>query len=174
MKKLILSISLVMIAFTIYSQKKVPSLRIKSYQRSYLSGVAPTNRIELGGKENVVNTMAQAPEYFIYLLKNKLPNLKIERVWIKQQLYLARIDKMPTLPVVIQEGKKKDTLVRFTDEMVWQIHIMGKDSSSIKPKKAIANQIKANELLLLLTDNWGHIYIQTSKQIQVLEAARGQ
>jgi hypothetical protein len=58
--------------------------------------------------------------------------------------------------------------------MVWQIHIMGKDSSSIKPKKAIANQIKANELLLLLTDNWGHIYIQTSKQIQVLEAARGQ
>ncbi len=166
--------SLMMIASAVFSQKIAFSIHIKSYQRSYISGVAPTNRIELGGKEITTNTIVQSPEYFIYLLTNKVFNLKIERVWIKQQMYLARIDKVPTLPVIIQEGKKKDTLVKYTDEMVWQIKIIGKDSSSIKPKKNIATQIKSNELVLQLTDNSGHIYTQPSKQIQVLEAVRGQ
>jgi hypothetical protein len=76
--------------------------------------------------------------------------------------------------VVLQEGKKKDTLVKYTDEMVWQVKIIGKDSTGIKPKKDIANQVKSNELVIRLNDASGHIYTRTNKQITVLEAVRGE
>lgn len=174
MKKAALILNLVMIASAVFSQKTSPSLRLKSFQRSYISGVAPTNTIELGGKETPSTTKALAPEYYIYLLANKVPYLKIERVWIHQQLYIASINKVAILPVVLQDGKKKDTLVKYTDEMVWQIKIIGKDSTGIKPKKDIANQVKFNELVLRLNDPSGHIYTRTNKHINVLEAIRAQ
>jgi hypothetical protein len=174
MKKVVLFMSLLIIGYAVFSQKSTPSLRLKAYQRSYISGVAPTSTIELGGKETTTTKKNHAPEYFIYLIANKVPYLKIEGIWIKQQLYLAKIDKVSTLPVVIQEGKKKDTLVRYTDEMVWQIKIIGKDSTGIKPKKDIANQVKSNELVIRLNDPSGHIYTRTNKQITVLEAVRGE
>jgi hypothetical protein len=174
MKKAILFMSLTIIASAIFAQKTSPSLRLKSFQRGYISGVAPTNTVELGGKETTAPSKTHTPEYFIYMIANKVPYLKIERVWIKQQLYLASIDKVATLPVVLQEGKKKDTLVKYTDEMVWQVKIIGKDSTGIKPKKDIANQVKSNELVIRLNDPSGHIYTRTNKQITVLEAVRGE
>jgi hypothetical protein len=78
------------------------------------------------------------------------------------------------LPIVLQEGKKKDTLVKYTDELVWQIKILGKDTTGIKPKKDIATQVKANELVIRLIDPSGHIYTRTCKHINKLEATRGQ
>ena len=174
MKKAALFLSLIIMTGTVFSQKTTASLRLKSFQRSYISGVAPTNTIELGGKETPSTTKTHAPEYYIYLLANKVPYLKIERVWIHQQLYLASIDKVAILPVVLQDGKKKDTLVKYTDEMVWQIKIIGKDSTGIKPKKDIADQVKSNELVLRLNDPSGHIYTRTNKHVTVLESFRAQ
>jgi hypothetical protein len=81
---------------------------------------------------------------------------------------------VPSLPVVVQEGMKKDTLVKYTDELVWQIKIIGKDSTGIKPKKDIADQVKSNELVIRLTEPSGHVFTRTSKNIPVLEAARRQ
>ncbi len=174
MKKIALSISLLMIVCAVFSQKNQPSLKLKSYQRGYISGVAPTSSIELGGKETAAPAAKLHSEYFIYLLAYKVPYLKIERVWIRQQLYLANIDQITKLPIVLQEGKKKDTLVKYTDELVWQIKILGKDTSGIKPKKDIATQVKANELVIRLNDPSGHVYTRASKHINIIEAIRGQ
>jgi hypothetical protein len=174
MKKIALLISLSMIVCAVFSQKNLPSLKLRSYQRGYISGVAPTATIELGGKETAAPAAKYNPEYFIYLIAYKVPYLKIERVWIKQQLYLASIDRVTKLPIVLQEGKKKDTLVKYTDELVWQIKILGKDTTGLKPKKDIATQVKANELVIRLNDPSGHVYTRTSKHINMLEATRGQ
>jgi hypothetical protein len=174
MKKAVLFLCLLITGGAVFSQKTTPSLSLKAYQRSYISGVAPSSTIELGGKETAVKTKAPNPEYFIYLIANKVPYLKVERIWINQQLYLASIDKVPSLPVVVQEGMKKDTLVKYTDELVWQIKIIGKDSTGIKPKKDIADQVKSNELVIRLTEPSGHVFTRTSKNIPVLEAARRQ
>lgn len=174
MKKIPLFLVLAAITSAVFSQKSASLLRLKSYQRSYISGVAPSATIEIGGKETIPNSVATAPEYFIYLIAYKVPYLKIERVWIKQQLYLASIEKVTHLPVVLQDGKKKDTLVKYTDELVWQIKIIGKDSSAIKPQKDIANQVKANELVIRLNDPAGHVYTRTNKHISILDAVRGQ
>jgi hypothetical protein len=174
MKNAVLIIGFIIIGSAVFSQKNQPSLRLNSYQRSYISGIVPSTIIEIGGKETAATSVAHAPEYFIYLIANKVPYLKIERIWIKQQLYLASIDKIKSLPVVLQEGKKKDTLVKYTDELVWQINITGKDNSGIKPKKDIAAQVKANELVIRLKDPSGHVFTRTSKHINVLDAVRGQ
>ena len=174
MKKSVLLILTVFCFVTVFSQKTTPSLRVKAYQRSYLSGVAPTTIVEIGGKETASAAVVHDPEYFIYLIANKVPYLKIERVWIKKQLYLASIEKINEKPVVIVDGKKKDTLIKYTDEMVWQIKIVRKDSTGIKPKKDIADQVKANELVIRLNDKSGNVFTRTVKNIAVLEAQRGQ
>lgn len=174
MKKAALCIVLAIGIHSGFAQKPSSSLRLKAYQRSYISGVAPTPVVELGGKETTSKTVAAEPEYLIYLLAFKVPYLKIERVWIKNQLYTASINKVITKPVVIANGNKKDTLIKYTDETVWQVKITGKDKTGIKPKKDIEDQVKANELVLRLLDQNDRVFTRTAKQITVLEAVRGQ
>jgi hypothetical protein len=174
MKKVALCILLALSIQSVFAQKTSPSLRLKAYQRSYISGVAPTPVVEVGGKETSIATKSQEPTYYIYLLANKVPYLKIERVWIKNQLYLATITKINQKPVVLDNGKRKDTLVKYTDEMVWQVKITGKDHTGITPKKDIDDQVKANELVLRLVDQNDHVFTRTAKHITVLEAERGQ
>ncbi len=174
MKQIVFILSLTILSTAVFAQKAKPSLKLKSFQRGTISGVAPTSTIELGGKEKPSKEKKHAPEYYIYLIASKVPYFKIERIWINQQLYLASIDKVSALPVVLQEGKKKDTLVKYTDEMVWQIKIIGKDRTGIKPKKDIADQVKTNELVIRLNDPSGNVFTKTSKHITVLDAARMQ
>ena len=174
MRKIAFSIAFLMIVSIGVSQKSQPSLRLKSFQRSSISGVAPTSTIEIDGKEKANHTAPSSSSYFIYLIAYKVPYLKIERVWIKQQLYKASIDKVSKLPVVLENGKRKDTLVKYTDEKVWQIKILGKDTTGIKPKNDIADMVKSNELVLRLNDPSGNVYTRSSKHIQILEAERRQ
>ena len=174
MKKISISIILALCISSVFAQKTSPSLRLKAYQRSYISGVAPTPVVALGGKETTTAAASQEPTYYIYLLANKVPYLKIERVWIKNQLYLATIDKINEKPVVLDNGKRKDTLVKYTDEMVWQVKITGKDNTGITPKKDIEDQLKANELVLRLVDQNEHVFTITAKHFTVLEAEKGQ
>lgn len=157
-----------------YAQKTSPSLKLKSYQRGYISGVAPTPIVEIGGKQTEAASATREPEYFIYLIANKVPYLKIERIWIRQQLYLATINLVSTKPVIVKNGIMADTLIRYTDEAVYQIKITGKDSTGIKPKKDIAHEVKANEMVLRLTDKNGKVFTRTAKHISILEAERGQ
>jgi len=128
----------------------------------------------LGGKQTATASAAKEPQYLIYLIANKLPYLKIERVWIRQQLYLANIHLITDKPVVVKNGIKLDTLVKYTDEAVYQINITGKDKTGIRPKNDIADQVRANEMVLRLTDKSGKVFTRTSKHITVLEAERGQ
>lgn len=168
---------LILLAFNIsscFAQKTTPSLQLKSYQRGYISGVAPTPTVEIGGKQTEAASAAREPEYFIYLMAYKVPYLKIERIWIRKQLYKASIHLITDKPVVVKNGIKADTLVKYTDEVVYQIKITGKDNTGIKPKKDIAKQVKANEMVLRLTDKNGKVFTRTAKHISILEAERGQ
>lgn len=157
-----------------FAQKTTPSLRLKSFQRGYISGVAPTPTVEIGGKQTEAASAAKEPTYFIYLIANKVPYLKIERIWIRQQLYMANIHLITEKPVVVKNGSRADTLVKYTDEAVYQINITGKDSTGIKPKKDIADQVKANEMVLRLRDKNGKVFTRTAKHISILDAERGQ
>lgn len=174
MRKGLLIIFFTLILSSVFSQKTKPSLQLKAFQRGYISGVAPTTNIAFGGKESNDTTLSQEPEYFIYLIAYKIPNLKIERVWIRQQLYLVSMDKIQNKSVLLKDNNIKDSLLKSIDQAIWQIKIIRKDSSGNPPKKDIINQVKENELVLRLTDKNGHSITRNIKKIKVLEADRGQ
>jgi hypothetical protein len=150
-----------------------PSIRLRAYERVFINGVAPSPVIEVGGKEAKVQVIPTKPVYYIYLIANKVPYIKIERVWIKQQLYKATITRVPAKPVLIENGKQKDTLVKYTDEAVWQVQILDKVTNGTKPKKDIADKVAANELVLRLNDKKGYVYTRVAKTFTKLEPAAG-
>lgn len=150
-----------------------PSLRLRAYERVFINGVAPSQVIEVGGKEAKVQMIPNKPLYYIYLIANKVPYIKIERIWVKQQLYTASITRVTTKPVLIENGKQKDTLVKYTDEAVWQITIKDKVTNGTKPKKDIADKVAANELVLRLNDKTGAVYTRIAKTFTKLEPAAG-
>jgi hypothetical protein len=154
----------------VFSQK--PTLKLKAFERYTISGVANTPEVAVGGKEVVEKPKSNNPEYFIYLIANKVPYIKIERVWIKQQLYTASIIKVTQKPVIQQNGISADTLIKYTDEAIWQIVLKGKDKTNIKPKKDIAKLVAANELVLRLIDKNANTYTRSVKAITKLEAVR--
>lgn len=150
-----------------------PSLRLRAYERVFINGVAPSPVMEVGGKETKVNVIPTKPVYYIYLIAHKVPYIKIERVWIKQQLYTATISRVASKPVLIENGKQKDTLVKYTDEAVWQVTIKDKVTNGTKPKKDIANKVAANELVLRLNDKNGAVYTRVAKTFTKLEPQAG-
>jgi hypothetical protein len=150
-----------------------PSLRLRAYERVFINGVAPSPVMELGGKETKVQVIPTKPVYYIFLIANKVPYIKIERVWIKQQLYTATITRVANKPVLIENGKQKDTLVKYTDEAVWQITIKDKVTNGTKPKKDIADKVAANELVLRLNDKSGAVYTRIAKTFTKLEPQAG-
>lgn len=150
-----------------------PSLRLRAYERVFINGVAPSPVMEVGGKEAKVQIIPTKPVYYIYLIANKVPYIKIERVWIKQQLYTATITRVVSKPVLIANGKQKDTLVKYTDEAVWQISIKDKVTNGTKPKKNIADKVAANELVLRLNDKSGAVYTRVAKTFTKLEPEAG-
>ena len=166
-------LSLSMVAKGQTNTPTTPSLRLKAYERVFINGVAPSPVMEVGGKETKVKVIPTKPVYYIYLIANKVPYIKIERVWIKQQLYTATITRVPTKPVLIENGKQKDTLVKYTDEAVWQVNIKDLVTNGTKPKKDIADKVAANELVLRLNDKNGYVYTRVAKTITKLEPAAG-
>jgi hypothetical protein len=150
-----------------------PSLRLRAYERVFINGVAPSPVMEVGGKETKVQVIPTKPVYYIYLIANKVPYIKIERVWVKQQLYTATITRVTTKPVLIENGKQKDTLVKYTDEAVWQITLKDKVTNGTKPKKDIADKVAANELVLRLNDKSGAVYTRVAKTFTKLEPQAG-
>ena len=76
-------------------------------------------------------------------------------------------------PVLIENGKHMDTLVKYTDEAVWQISIKDRVTNGTKPKKDIADKVAANELVLRLNDKNGYVYTRAIKTITKLEPEAG-
>lgn len=172
MKRTVLVLILFFSVGLLAAQKN--SLRLIAFQRNYISGVAPTPVIEIGGKEISVRASTPEPEYFIYLLSKKLSSLKIESVWIKKHLYPASMVNVPCKPVLLTNGlRQKDTLVGYTDEDVWQIKITGK-AKNTKPKKDIAALLRENELVVKIADKQSRYYTRSVRYITKLEPDRGQ
>ena len=145
------------------AQSSAPSLRLKAYERLTLPGVAPSAEIKVGGEEMIVADKPNQPAYYIYLIANKVPNIKLDRVWIKQQLYSATLVSVTSKPVLLENGKQSDTLVTFTKEAVWQIIIKDKDTSGSKLKKDMADKVASNELVIRLYTKNGTVYTRTVK-----------
>ena len=171
MKKTVLLMMLFSTVLVLAAQK--PIVKIQAFQRYYISGVAPTPIIEIGSKETAARNTSE-PEYFIYLIACKVPDIVIESIWIKQHLYQAAINKVACKPVVISNGRRNDTLVQYTDDVVWQISITGKGKDNSKPKNSISAAVSANELVVRLHDKNGRFYTRSVKNIAPLESERGQ
>lgn len=154
-------------------QSRIPSIKLQAFERIILNGVAPTPEIKVGDEEITKTTMPVQSEYFIYIIANRVSNLKLEQIWIKQELYTATISRVTSKPVLLKEGKHTDTLVHNTREAVWQISLTGKDLTGILPKKNMANQVAANELVLRMSDKNGAIYNRTVKNFSQLKPFAG-
>jgi hypothetical protein len=154
-------------------QSRTPSLQLKAFERIILNGVAPTPEINVGDEEIKKNAMPVQSEFFIYIIANRVSNLKLEQIWIKQELYTATISRVTSKPVLLKDGKHTDTLVHNTKEAVWQISLIGKDLTGIQPKKNMAIQVAANELVLRMSDKKGAIYNRTVKKFSQLKPFAG-
>jgi hypothetical protein len=152
-----------------FAQK--PSLTLKAYKRFHVSGRAPAVVAETGEKAVVKKP---EPTYLLYLVANKLPYLRIDRIWINHELYLGKMEKITVKPVISETAFRKDTLVRNTDETVWQIVITGKPESNFKPRKDVETLVAKNEIVLRLYDKKGVLFTRTTKTIKLLESSGGQ
>ena len=170
----IVLVILILLSTVSYAQNA--SVTLKAYKRFYVSGKAPEPETvsEIGGKEVAREKKKPEPTYFIYLTTNKVPYLSIDRIWINQELYLGKMEKIAETPVISEKAFGKDTLVKFTDETVWQIVITGKPETNSKPKKDIQRLVANNELVLRLYDKKGVLFTRTVKNIKLLESVRVQ
>lgn len=146
-------------------QSRTPVLQLKAFERITLNGVAPTPEIKVGDKEIVAGALPAATDYYIYIISRRVPNIMIDQIWLKQESYSARISRVSSKQVILENGKYSDTLVKYTNEAVWQINIQEKDMTGIQPKKNIANQVANNELVIRLKDSKGSVYTRTVKKI---------
>lgn len=172
-RKIVLSVLVILIATNSFAQKKA-FLQLKAFERGYISGKAIVPEISLGNQESKSEPTAVAPEYFIYLIAYKMPTVQLQKLWIKQRSYLATIQQVNQKPVILQSGKHIDTLVKYNCETIYQVTIKGLDKTVSKPQKGIADRVKANDLVLRVTDKEGNFYTRNIKKISVLEADRGQ
>lgn len=172
MKKTVIVLMLFFTSTVLVAQK--PSLTLKAFQRYYIGGMPPNPVLEVGGKEVKVISKTAEPEYFIYLISAKHPSLKIESVWINKQRYQATMQTVSCKPVVINTAFRKDTLIAYTEENVWQIRITGKEKNLQMSKKNISPLLLENELVVKLRDKKGSLYTQTVKHFISLESERGQ
>jgi len=169
----IVAIACVFSYATASGQSRTPALKLSAFKRSILNGVAPSAVIKVGDEEIPTTNAPAQIEYYIYLLASRVSNVELNQVWIQQELYTATLSRVNSKSVVLENGKFSDTLVHFTKEAVWQINIIEKDMTGTQPKKNIAKQVAANELVLRLSDRKGAVYTRTIKNITQLSPNAG-
>lgn len=169
----IVAFSFLIFCFAASSQSRIPAIQLSAFKRSILNGVAPSPIINVGDEEIAKSDIPAQSEYFIYLIAHKVSNLQLKQVWIQQELYTATLSRVTSKPVLLENGKHTDTLVKNTKQAVWQITITGKEITGTQPKKVIANQVASNELVLTLSDRKGTLYIRTVKNITQLKPFAG-
>ncbi len=129
----------------------------------------PTAKLKAFQKQNdnsaAMNKDENLPDYYIYLISNDVSFFRLERVWINKELYHAGISRVTDKPVIVTTDSKTDTLVRYTDEDVWQISIKAKAGDKFKPIKAIADLVAQNELVLRLYDRNGKLHTRQVERI---------
>ncbi len=129
----------------------------------------PTARLKAFQKQNdnksAMNKDQVLLDYYIYLISNDVSFFRLERVWINKELYQAGISRVTNKPVLVKTGNKTDTLVRYTDEDVWQISIQAKAEGNYKPIKEIADIVAQNELVLRLYDKNGKLHTRQVDRI---------
>jgi hypothetical protein len=174
MKKITLLLLLSISTVVIFSQQ--PSLRLKAFKRYTInSEKSAKGDDKVAGAKTPSTSNASEPEYYIYLIAFKVPYIKLERVWLHQNLYQVRVDKVAGKPIILKNtGYPNDTLVRYTDETVWKVTITGKVEGDNKPKKDIESLVAQNELTFRLNDKKGTMYTRSVKQITLLKPVKKQ
>lgn len=159
---------------TIFGFSQEPSLRLKAFKRFTKNDVntSKTGNTVIGEKAKST-PYTDEPEYFIYLIAYKVPYLKLERVWLHQNLYQVTLVKVAGKSVILRNtGYPNDTLVRYTDETVWKVTLKGMVEGNMKPKKDIEKLVFQNELTFRLNDNKGTMYTRSVKQITLLQSTK--
>lgn len=156
-----------------FTQSTPPSIYAKAFERSMLSGVAPTAEIKVGGEEKPVSSVPAKTAYFIYLVTKKMSNSKVDKVWIKKELFTATLTRVTANPVILENGKYSDTLFNYADETVWQIIIKDKVTAGNKPTKDIAAKLATHELVIQLKDKNGKPYTRTVEKFTQLKPFAG-
>lgn len=151
------------------AQQKEPFIKIYAYYQENYSGVHfPMEKV---GDSTIDQKADQRIHYLIYLEIKKRDTFQWNRIWIRRQCYSLHTEKItpPVIQkksVVVVNESAEDTLVRATNNIVYQLHLtlQGREK---QPKK-IRTRIDSNELVLEFT--WKKkIYYKNVSVVKTLE-----
>lgn len=155
--------------FLINGQHKTPYIKIYAYQQEAYAGVVqPIAKVN-----DTVVTTTQSPliHYLIYIEKKNGDTFHFNKIWIRNKCYSIMPEKIGT-PVIQQKNvvivnqPSADTLVKETNNPVYQLHI-GKEKKEKLPGK-LKSIIQKNELLLIYT-SIRKVYYKTVPEIKIIE-----
>ncbi|HEX8331252.1 MAG TPA: hypothetical protein VF622_01450 [Segetibacter sp.] len=146
-------ILLLLIAMPLMLLAQTNSCVIKTYgySRTILSGVAPTEEIEIGGKVVKSDEPRNNKEYYIYLTTCYTTSVTIISVWINGNNYSAKAVKAKA-PVIINNTTHptkgmKETLVSKTSSPVWELRL-APDNTMLKPTTTMKKLMGTNALVI--------------------------
>jgi hypothetical protein len=152
--------------FSAFSQNGNTLPKAYAYSREVLGGTRPS---VIANENGSTSTRASKPavQYFIYIETTTATD--IQSVWVEGKQFSVTKEKM-TAPVIIQNatvpGKKNDTLVADTKNMVWQIQL--KDKMREGKRSAALNQLINNNAIVILCSRKGKISQLPVKKIKKL------
>lgn len=130
------------------------SVRVFAYDIPNLSGVAPTGEVNVNGviKNDGTKPKGGYADYQIFMAVDNMTNITLQRLWVKQQLFAVKLEKVANTPLIFPRGKNPgDTLIPSTSADVWRIIIASEPIKGIKPAKSIQQLVKNNDVVIRLS-----------------------
>ncbi len=142
---------LLILPFKVMSQTSTCVIKTYGYSRSILSGVAPTDEIEMGGKVVKAAEPRNNKEYYVYLNTCYTTSVTITSVWINGNSYSAKAVKSKS-PVIVNNTTlstkgMKETLVGKSSSPVWELRL-APDDTMLKPSSTTQRLIGNNALVI--------------------------
>lgn len=131
----------------VYSQAE-QSPKAHAYSREVLGG---SRRVATADETGKSPTSAAKPslQYYIYVESNSALNIKT--IWIEGKQFSVATEKIAT-PVILQNatvpGKKADTLVKATQNNVWQVQLKDKLKDG-KRTAALVRLLRNNDVVIV-------------------------
>lgn len=173
-KKLLACCTILLLCATGIAQKQ--SVRVFAYEIPNISGVAPVGEISVGDviKTDGTNPKGGYADYQIFMAVSNMSNITLQRLWVKQQLFAVKLEKVPNTPLILPRGKNPgDTLVPSTSAEVWRILIASEPIKGIQPIAAIRQLVKNNEVVIRLSSKDKPIISVTLPKIKKLAPIAG-
>lgn len=173
-KKILAICTALLISSAVIAQKQ--SVRVFAYEIPNSSGVAPVGEVNINGviKADGTNPKGGYADYQIFLAVNNMSNITLQRVWIKQQLFAVKIEKLSGTPLILPRGREAaDTLVPSTSADVWRILIASEPIKGIQPISSIKKLVITNDVVIRLSSKNKPIISATLPRIKLLQPVSG-